>query len=109
MTHSPTLSYSSTHKIPTRPQSLSIMSYYRDHYILQVLHSVLRPPKAQNNSQSLDNVKPEWQLDWPKTSLVQRAKNVVSDSPGLMDFAIGLVNSVFNLPDRLVMFLEEFE
>ena len=28
----------------------------------------------------------------------QRAKKVVSDSPGLVDFAIGLVNSVFNLP-----------
>ena len=39
----------------------------------------------------------------------QRAKKVVSDSPGLMDFAIGLVNSVFNLPDGQVMFFEEFE
>ena len=37
------------------------------------------------------------------------AKNVVSDNPGLVDFAIGLVNSVFNLPDRQVMFFEEFE
>ena len=33
-----------------------------------------------------------------------RAKKVVSDSPGLVDFAIGLVNSVFNLPDGQVMF-----
>ena len=33
----------------------------------------------------------------------QRAKKVVSDSPGLVDFAIGLVNSVFNLPDGRVM------
>ena len=39
----------------------------------------------------------------------QRAKKVVSDSPGLVDFAIGLVNSVFNLPDVQVMFFEEFE
>ena len=39
----------------------------------------------------------------------QRAKKVVSDSPGLGDFAIGLVNAVFNLPDGQVMFLEEFE
>ena len=42
----------------------------------------------------------------PWTSLVsgqsQRAKKVVSDSPGLVDFAIGLVNSVLNLPDRQV-------
>ena len=29
----------------------------------------------------------------------QRARKVVSDSPGLVDFAIGLVNSVLNLPD----------
>ena len=35
---------------------------------------------------------------------LQRAKKVVSDSPGLLDFAIGLVNSVFNLPDRQVIF-----
>ena len=39
----------------------------------------------------------------------QRAKKVLSNSPGLVDFAIGLVNSVFNLPDGLVMFYEEFE
>ena len=38
----------------------------------------------------------------------QRAKKVVSDSPGLVDFSIGLVNSVFNLPDGQVMFFEEF-
>ena len=29
----------------------------------------------------------------------QGAKKVVSDSPGLVDFAIGLVNCVLNLPD----------
>ena len=41
--------------------------------------------------------------------LLQRAKRVVFDSPGLVDFFIGLVNSVFNLPDGQVMFFEEFE
>ena len=35
---------------------------------------------------------------------IQHAKKVVSDSPGLVDFAIGLVNSVFNLPDGQVIF-----
>ena len=35
------------------------------------------------------------------------AKKVVSDRPGLVDFAIRLVNSVFNLPDGQVMFFEE--
>ena len=39
----------------------------------------------------------------------QRAKKVVSDSLGLVDFAIGLVNSVFKLADGQVMFFEEFE
>ena len=33
----------------------------------------------------------------------------MSDIPGLVDFAIGLVNSIFNLPDGQVMFFEEFE
>ena len=40
---------------------------------------------------------------------MQCAKKVVSDSPGLVDFAIGLVNSVFNLPEGQVMFFEEFK
>ena len=47
-----------------------------------------------------------WNL---KGTITQRAKKVVSDSPGLVDFAIGLVNSVFNLPDGQVIFFEEFE
>ena len=40
---------------------------------------------------------------------IQHAKKVVSNSPGLVDFAIGLVNSVFNLPDGQVMSFEELE
>ena len=40
---------------------------------------------------------------------MQRAKKVVSNSPGLVDFAIGLVNSVINLPDGQVKFYEEFK
>ena len=38
------------------------------------------------------------------TTVHQRARKVVSDSPRLVVFAIGLVNSVFNLPDWQVMF-----
>ena len=39
----------------------------------------------------------------------QRAwKKVVVDSPGLVDFDIGLVNSVPNLPDGQVKYFEEF-
>ena len=39
----------------------------------------------------------------------EHAKKVVSNSPGLVHFAIGLVNSVFNLPNGQVIFFEEFE
>ena len=39
----------------------------------------------------------------------QHANKVVSDSLGLVDFAIGLVNSIFNLPNGRVMFFKEFE
>ena len=38
----------------------------------------------------------------------QRAKKVVSDSPGLVDFATGLVYSVLNLPAGQVNFWGEF-
>ena len=34
----------------------------------------------------------------------QRAKKVMSNSPGLVDFAIGLVFFVLNLPDGQVLF-----
>ena len=36
-------------------------------------------------------------------------RKTVSDSPGLVDFAIRLINSVFNLPKRQVIFLRKFE
>ena len=35
---------------------------------------------------------------------LQRAKKVVSDNLGLVDFAIGLVNSDLNLPGKQVKF-----
>ena len=50
-----------------------------------------------------------YKLHGDETDKTQRATKVVSDSPGLVDFAIGLVNSVFNLPNGQVMFFEEFE
>ena len=44
-----------------------------------------------------------------ETSMPQQcAKKVVSDSLGLVDFAIGLVNSVLNLPDGQVKYFEKF-
>ena len=50
-----------------------------------------------------------WNYSLSNAYGVQRAKKVVSDSLGLVDFPIGLDNSVFNLPNRQVMFYEEFE
>ena len=41
--------------------------------------------------------------------MIQHAKEVVSDSLGLVDFATGLVNSVLNLPNGQVIFLGEFK
>ena len=40
---------------------------------------------------------------------VQHAKTVVAENLGLVDFAIGLVNLVLNLPDGQVEVLEEFK
>ena len=44
----------------------------------------------------------------PEKNKYQRAKKVVSNSRGLVDFAIRLVDSVFNWPDGQVKFFEEF-
>ena len=48
---------------------------------------------------------------WPgfKSVLLQRAKKVVSDSPGLVYFAIELVIFVLNLPDGQVLFFGEIQ
>ena len=42
-------------------------------------------------------------------SEIQRAKKVVSDSSGLVDFSIRLVIFVLNLPDRQVLFFGEIQ
>ena len=44
-----------------------------------------------------------------KKNAPQCAKKVVSDSPGLEDFAIGLVFFILNLPDGQVLFLGEIQ
>ena len=41
--------------------------------------------------------------------IMQRAKKVVSDSPGPVDFAIGLVIFVLNLPDGQVFVFAKFK
>ena len=42
-------------------------------------------------------------------AMLQWAEKVLSDSLKLADFAIGLVNSVLNLPDGQVKFFDEFK
>ena len=44
-------------------------------------------------------------LEFTVEHITQRAEKVVSDSPGLVDFAIGLVNFVLYLPHEQVKFL----
>ena len=58
---------------------------------------------------NLDQYYPVGLLLYDSVFQGQRAKKVVSDSAGLVDFAMGLVNSVFNLPDGQVMAFEGFE
>ena len=41
--------------------------------------------------------------------ITQHAKKVVSDSRGLVDFAIRVASSVINMPDGQVKFFEEFK
>ena len=71
----------------TTPASPLYMSHVR---------RILKPPSKRLSS------------SWPLAVCEQRAKKVVSDSLELVDFAIGLVNSVLNLPDGQVKFFEEF-
>ena len=59
------------------------------------------PSNGQGSSQVIGSVPSLGCLD-------QRAKKVVSDSAGSVDFAIGLVNSVLNLPNEQVKYFEEF-
>ena len=42
-------------------------------------------------------------------SEIQRAKKVVSDSPGLVDFSIRLVIFALNFPDGQVLFFGEIQ
>ena len=48
-------------------------------------------------------------LDTPNPLRNQLAKKVVCDSLGLVDFAIGLVIFVLNLPNELVLFFGEIQ
>ena len=60
----------------------------------------------------LDKLEEDWnglQLWFLKIILVHRAEKVVSDNPGLVDFAVGLVNPVPNLPEWQVKLFGKFK
>ena len=50
-----------------------------------------------------------WALESENPLTIQRAKKVLSDSPGLVDFAVGLVTFVLNLLDGQVLFFGEIQ
>ena len=60
------------------------------------------------SNNNIDSFWHQLQLKILRKSHVQHTKKVVSNSPGLVDFAIGPVNSVLNLPDGQVEYFEEF-
>ena len=72
---------------------------------------MIRDHLDHGRSNELTNPCPEW-INWtiPKEHTQrffdwrQRARKDVSDNPGLVDFAIGLVIFVLNLPDGQVLF-----
>ena len=59
-------------------------------------------PKITNDQFKMENPSTEVSLYF-----AQCAKKVVSNSPGLVDFATGLVVFVLNLPDAQVLFFDE--
>ena len=68
-------------------------------------HSLIN--MSGQNDRKLKACPDKWS-SWPDIVHWQHAKKVVSDSPRLVDFVIGLVNSAFNLPDEQVKYFEEF-
>ena len=106
-------------------RKIRIFSLCRKNNIL-IQKKECRPEKLSRMGYDIPNVHCAWRLQFISSHLkliiivftkkllnimcgIQRTKKVLSDRPGLVDFAIGLVNSVFNLPDGQVMFYEEFE
>ena len=59
--------------------------------------------KSLKTTENLETIMPKSWCGWILRE-VSLQKKVMSNSLGLMDFAIGLVNSVINLPDGQVKF-----
>ena len=75
--------------------------------LLHLSYGMLSQDLLGNRFQ-LTLLRESWRLIFLKKHFVpQLAKKVVSDSPELLDFAVGLVNSVLNLPDKQVNFFGE--
>ena len=69
-----------------------------------------RPTRVTNHSKTLIDLIVTNREDLVKQKgTCQRVKKVVSDSPGLVDFALRLVNTVLNLLDGQVNFFGKFK
>ena len=69
-----------------------------------------RPTRVTNHSKTLiDLIVTNREVVVKPKGTCQRAKKVVSDSLGLVDFALRLVNTVLNLPDGQVNFFGKFK
>ena len=81
-----------------------------DEAVFIICHSTLKPEKVKRKKRNehlhslfIVIYEQEFFLQQHVLSL-QRAKKVVSDSPRLVDFAMGLVIFVLNLPNGQVLF-----
>ena len=63
----------------------------------------------QATNTSRFQIKSAFQKSYLSYLLLQCAKKVVSDSTGLLDFVIGLVVFVLNLPDGQLLFFGKFK
>ena len=63
----------------------------------------------QATNTSRFQIKSAFQKSYLSYLLLQCTKKVVSDSPGLLDFVIGLVVFVLNLPDGQLLFFGKFK
>ena len=83
-----------------------LLLYYVDHVVLMQIGFFSNKIYIYMKRKEVSLYQPQPNIR--SKTMTQRAKKVVSDSTGLMDFAIGLV-IFFNLPPRQVLFLGEIQ
>ena len=91
----------------TSSKKLLFLSLYRSHVINEALCPGLMKTTAKITNSYWPGFVPV-SCNYPLDLSGQCAKKDVSDSPGLVDFTIGLVNSVLNLPAQQLKFFKGF-